>query len=422
MKKLLHWTVFLTAQVALLEIVCMVGLSVLERRHLRYQPILADQLSPRVRGELKKLLEEPPGYLRADSELGWTIREGGEAAPLYRANVQGIRGDREYSRQPGAGVVRIAAFGDSFTHASQVANADTWEERLTGRLPNLEVLNFGVGGYALDQAYLRYLRDGAQFAPDIVFIGFMSENIRRSVNVFRPFYSAASAPFSKPRFLLRDGGGVRLLENPLDRRDSYQELLEHPERVLPRLGAHDFYFQRKYRPGRFDRAATVRLAKMARWQLATSGPLGTDFYDPGSEAFQVTSALFDAFHSAAEQRGSTPVILLFPDQFDVAAQWNDRPRAYRSMIEFLQERGYRFIDLLTVFERQPEPRSIEDLFRSLHYSPIGNQLIADHLASYLRQEGLLDPALFERSRTDRDVPLQERSSSAPTTARARPTG
>ena len=46
---------------------------------------------------------------------------------------------------------------------------------------NMEVINFGVGGFGLDQAYLRYLEDGIQYKSHIVMIGFMSENIYRNV-------------------------------------------------------------------------------------------------------------------------------------------------------------------------------------------------------------------------------------------------
>jgi hypothetical protein len=390
MRRILHWTVFLTVQLVLLELISLVGLAALERRHLRYEPIDERNVTLGHRKELERLLAGPLGYLRADPDLGWTIRENGAAPPLYRANAQGIRADREYADRVPDGLVRIATFGDSFTHASQVGNADTWEERLMERLPAVEVLNFGVGGFALDQAYLRYLRDGSRFQPGVVLIGFMSENIRRSVNVFRPFYNTASSPFSKPRFTLGRDGGLDLLDNPLRTDGDYRELLDHPERVLPRLGEHDYYFRERYRTGRLDRLAMVRLGKMIAWWARTNEPLGTDFYDPRSEAFQVTSALFDRFHAEVESRGSTAVILVFPDQFDVASQWKGRPPAYRSLLDHFEVRRYRFLDLQSAFAEEDEPDSLNQLFRKMHYSPLGNRLVAERVAAYLTQEGLVD--------------------------------
>ena len=39
------------------------------------------------------------------------------------------------------------------------------------------------------KSFLRYLKVGTTYNPDIVFIGYMSENIARNVNIFRPFYT-----------------------------------------------------------------------------------------------------------------------------------------------------------------------------------------------------------------------------------------
>jgi hypothetical protein len=51
------------------------------------------------------------------------------------------------------------------------------------------------------RAYLRYHQEGKRFRPHVVLIGFMSENIRRAVTVYRPFYQPESrAPLAKPRF------------------------------------------------------------------------------------------------------------------------------------------------------------------------------------------------------------------------------
>ena len=52
-----------------------------------------------------------------DPLLGWTAKPGG-SAHLYHANAQGIRADREYALLPPAGVLRIAAFGDSHPEAA----------------------------------------------------------------------------------------------------------------------------------------------------------------------------------------------------------------------------------------------------------------------------------------------------------------
>ena len=133
-------------------------------------------------------------YSRA---LGWTIRPHGASPPLYQANAQGIRADAECEEDP-AGPLRLAAFGDSFTHGDDVPNAAAWPARLAQTL-DVPVLNFGVGGDGLDQAYLRYLGEGRRYRPAVVLIGLMSGDPLRHVTVYRPFYSSHTGmPLAKP--------------------------------------------------------------------------------------------------------------------------------------------------------------------------------------------------------------------------------
>src|SRR5207249_3786660 len=115
---------------------------------------------------------------------------------------------------PSPGVRRILAYGDSFTHCEDVEIQDCWTSRLEQLLPGTEILNLGVNGYAPDQAWLRYRRDGAAWRPCAVLIGSMVENINRVVNRFRPFYSpTVELPLAKPRFVVEQGRPVLL---PID--------------------------------------------------------------------------------------------------------------------------------------------------------------------------------------------------------------
>jgi hypothetical protein len=130
-------------------------------------------------------------YIAFDERLGWTVARSLERethSATYRSNGAGMRGDREYELTPPRSGLRLAAFGDSFTHCDDVENRECWTAQLEEQVPGLEVLNFGVSGYAPDQAWLRYQLEGQQYQPCAVLIGFMVENVHRVVNRFRPFY------------------------------------------------------------------------------------------------------------------------------------------------------------------------------------------------------------------------------------------
>src|SRR4051794_17290003 len=84
------------------------------------QPIPSDQLLPLAynREPLERLIAGGT-YVRFDHDLGWVTADsaqGQDGSAVYRTNADGQRADRDYVLSPPAGVRRLAAFGDSFTH------------------------------------------------------------------------------------------------------------------------------------------------------------------------------------------------------------------------------------------------------------------------------------------------------------------
>jgi len=149
-----------------------------------------------------------------DPVLGWAPRpESKSEDGLYAYNEDAIRTascESVVFKLPKKGVLRIAIFGDSFTRGDDVTFENTWgyflEENLRKTGINAEVLNFGVGGYGIDQSFLRWKRTGWRYHPHIVILGLQLENIKRNVNLMRPVYGPATGiPFSKSRFVLEKG-------------------------------------------------------------------------------------------------------------------------------------------------------------------------------------------------------------------------
>src|SRR5262249_12749390 len=163
-----------------------------------------------------------------------------------------------------------------------------------------------------DQAFLRYQRDGADYGARVVLIGFMPENLFRHVNVYRPFFAPNSGlALTKPRYEL-DQGRLVLVENPMRDLAGYRELLAHPERELPRLGAHDLSFRVRPHGGTLA-LPLVRMVKSLRWawadwRLGVSGGA----YDTSGEAFRVTAAIVEAFAATASRNGSLPIVVGYP--------------------------------------------------------------------------------------------------------------
>jgi hypothetical protein len=327
-------------------------------------------------------------YVTFDAQLGWlptpsVDRVDGDVH--YRHNAAGLRADRDFAPTPRPGVRRFAAYGDSFTYCEEVELEDCWTERLAEMLPNSEVLNFGVPGYAPDQAWLRYQRDGSAWRPCAVLIGAMVENINRVVNRFRPFYYPETGiPLAKPRFVL-DGGRPVLLESPA----RWPEPLKDPAWVEDSLSSRDaWYFPGTFIANPLDRFELVSLARTARYRFGRQE--GVDWtrawaermYHPGDEAFEVLTAVLVGEANQVRADGATPVVLIFPWRDEVLAQREGNPKPHEPLLDALKERRVTTIDLTDALGEQARRSSLGNLVVN-HYRPLGNTVVARTLAREL---------------------------------------
>jgi hypothetical protein len=256
-------------------------------------------------------------------------------------------------------------------------------------------MNFGVPGYAPDQALLQYQRGGAGFHPCAVLIGHLTENINRIVNRFRPFYVSGSAePLAKPRFVL-EGERLRLLPSPARSPDE----LRDPSWVERNLGTDDaWYFPHTFATGPFDFLETVRLARTAAYRrqhfegIEWKPSQAERMYRPGSEAFEVLVAVLEAFAAEVRAAGATPVVVVFPWRDEIEAAAAGRSKTHAPLLEALGRRGVATIDLTDALGQAAREQGVARLV-TIHYREAGNNLAASELAR--RLPGLIAPTCGE---------------------------
>jgi hypothetical protein len=387
------WTALVLCVLGALEILGLVGLGTLSRlRGVRYEPVSALALPARARARIQDQLEGRTRYIAFSPVLGWTLRQAAVAGP-YRANAQGMRGDRNYEHRPPPGVVRVAAFGDAFTHGEDVSNEETWTRRLELLDPRLEVLNFGVMGYAPDQGLLRYAEEGKRFAPHVVILELTPAMIGELASVFRPFSPTGSElPFAKPRFTLEDDR-LLLLPNPLPGRAEYVGLIRHPVPLLAQFGRYDVHFRARPQPGPFDFYAPVRVVKLSLLELRRAHAdrlfVNGDL-NPDSEAFRLLTRILDEFRTRVLADGAVPAVLILPDQDDVHRFRRRGTRRYEPLVDHLRRRGHLWLDLT-------DRISDRELVGG-RYTASGNALVAGALHDWLAREGLLEAEGRQRAR------------------------
>ncbi|NTV29864.1 MAG: SGNH/GDSL hydrolase family protein [Candidatus Omnitrophica bacterium] len=384
-KRLVFCVVAALLLYAILEGVCWIALTCLARyKDMKYIP-RTDRLVEDIQKNRQVISDALAGRLELrkvfDSELGWAPPK------TYRTPweiiTNSIRDEKSYSLRKPSGVVRMLAFGDSFVYCDEVSNKMTWETFLN-QTGNVEVLNFGVPGYGLDQAYLWYLREGRKYETDFVLIGFFTEDINRHVNTFRYFYSPYVWCYSKPRFYL-EKGELRLQDSYFKKPEEMLKLITDTRRTLYELGQRDFYFRsRYYSAGLLDFLPSVRLFKvLSSVYLEQCGSaLTTDGrFNTGSEAYLVTEKLFDAFGQAVQQTGARPVILLFPDKEDFLRLRSGKPKRYQPLLDDWKKKGYAYIDLMDAFDKYCPGCDLKQLM-SNHFSPHGNMIISKYMVEY----------------------------------------
>lgn len=334
--------------------------------------------------------------LAIDSVLGWRYKAG-HVDRTNETNGQGVRSRRMYAPRPPSGGVRVAAFGDSFVYGNEVANAHCWSTVLEDLDPRLEILNYGVGGYGVDQAYLRFLLEGDRLAPAVVVIGFSPVDLGRVVNVYRRFASNREVPLVKPRYALGAESRLNLLPTPVRDAAGYARYLAHPG-LVRELGRHDYWYEPAvYENALHDLSATVRLftglwVRVRRRYVDRERLVRDDVFNRESTAFRIQVAIFVQFASDVRARGAVPLVVIFPDLESVLRRGTGRPPVYAPLLDELRTRRMDYVDLAEAFLAAPPSRKTEDWFMpGGHYTPSANRVVA----------AWLGPRLIERARNYR---------------------
>ena len=336
-------------------------------------------------------LERAPTYGRFDAQLGWSIRPGSVAEDDDGAvaNSAGIRGDREYALEPTAERVRIAIFGESFTHGAVVRNDETWPALLQSELPRAEVINFGVSGYGTDQTLLRYRRDGAPYRPQVVVVGFMLENTLRNVSIYRPAYShGAGSAAVKPRFLLGADGELVLVPVPVGSREELRQSIEDGS-LLPGLLEHDYWVRRA--PLAYE-GSWIFNSSFARVFYGMWEQSGRDvrryLTDPESEPYRVTRRILTSFRDEAVADGAEQFLLVVipcPECLTDRMEDDSSSPIWSGFLAELAAEGLEIVDVTPQVVAAARAEGLESLYSDAggHYNARGNAIVARQVAELL---------------------------------------
>jgi hypothetical protein len=255
----------------------------------------------------------------------------------------------------------------------------------------VEVLNYGVGGYGLDQAFLRYLRDGDKYHPQLVVIGFVPDDLPRIVNVYRRFLSSSDWPLIKPRFVLGSHGALQLRAEHVPDAEGYRAYVDQPSRVRD-LAQFDYWYEPLvYDNPLYDWCATVRVfsnswARLRRRAWDANRLLVDDKFNEESEAFRIQVAVMEAFAKAVSERGAQSLVVFFPDKPSATRAVGGKATAYAPLVRILQSKGISTLDLAPEFANEAGGKRADEWFMpGGHYSHSGNRVAARAILRAVRQ-------------------------------------
>jgi hypothetical protein len=297
-----------------------------------------------------------------DPELGWNQRPSVDHhnAGGFITSVSGV------ARELPADRLRIALFGGSYTEGT--FDGGWWrvlEKTLNDAGVKAEVLNFGVSGYGMDQAYLRWKRDGAPYHPDVVIFGFSAGNCTENMNLLRVIKDVDSnIPFTKPRFCL-ENGALQLLNMPTPSPEEIPAILDRPA-SWPLIKYERYYRASDFQMTvwRFSKVLAVIEGKLAARRQKRDAD---DLFRLGNEPADLALAIIRRFQQEVEQSGSVFCIAHLP---------------HHSELEDLRAAGkFRFQDLLNAVDRvAPTVHTERALLAACGDGPIGAHYVDGHFS------------------------------------------
>ena len=295
-------------------------------------------------------------YFVYDRELGWTVGPNRKSKNgLYFSSTEGIRSGGPNVRMADQSPrFRVALIGDSNAFSFEVPFEQSWGYYLQQFLgDDVQVLNFGVDGYGIDQMYLRFQRDVRPWNPQVVLIGFIAHDLKRAMAVY-PFVSFEWPGYLvKPRFAM-ENGEPRLLNVPLPAPD---EIFKANDiQSLPFVqydlgyGSAEWYWRFDHGP-LFLRYLT---SVVPRWSVA----------DPRvseETSIELNSALLTQLVKSVEKTGAVPLLVALSPSNTL-------------LRETIKRAGVAVMDATKCLVDVPV--NLRNVPSSNHYTGLSNQAIA----------------------------------------------
>jgi hypothetical protein len=325
-----------------------------------------------------------------------TLSTAADFSVVYRTNSHGFR-DAEVPVERVSGTKRVVALGDSFTFGIGVEDGKRFLDLAEREARDLEIVNFGVPGYGLDQAFGLMIQKGLAYSPDgvLLFINKMD-----TVRYQEGFYQEGEVHLSARARALLEGS------NP-----GFEEVAAPAS--TPADSPTTLYLSRQEREALAQRSWLVRNSHLAsllayQWELLRlrermlakdkkfwffiERELATEYQAfPEKWLEQRTSTVVETLFELCRERGIDFAVVNIDNQF---------PLDFLGQID----PDLVYLNLHPILSRAHEESRLTFTYDH-HYNEHANRIIADELRPFLQRKIALYSA-SSRVEAEQRSPLQ----------------
>jgi hypothetical protein len=313
-----------------------------------------------------------------DSLLGWRgipnvegVNWSVDGEFYFKTNSEGFR-DLDHTLTRPEGRVRIAVVGDSFIWGHNLHQnylmPQTLERALRAKGYDVEVFNFGIGGFGNDQELLMLDRFVLPYKPDIVALSFFYSND------FWNNYEEVSSEKAKPYFRFAADGSLEL--RPLRSSTTRQEKkpaagMNLLRRVRDQLEQRSFIYNLMIRNSLVRSVAGI-------FGLTSPGSPDEEVARLAGLQKRITREILLMIKEHVERAGAKFFVFIYPGY---GYYYGDRAKYYDTIEFFKTDLPLvEVLDLTPEFDKQQEP-----LYFTLseHWNERGATLAAEIVAAHI---------------------------------------
>ena len=190
---------------------------------------------------LSKNFDKIIGWDRKPSTNGY---EFSNKKTFFKINNLGSRGKRTYKKD------KYYVFGDSFAFCRYVNDNQTWQFHLSKK-NRKNVLNFGVGNFGLDQAFLKYLKINKKLGKQKVIFCVVPETIARVFSYWKHYREFKNIFAFKP-LIKFNKKKFKIINIPLIKTKKIsKDYLKFDKSFLNKVKKRDIFYDLKFKKNIF---------------------------------------------------------------------------------------------------------------------------------------------------------------------------